>query len=74
MADYTSPKPVDPIWYQPSGVLRITCRCGRREIVKLKDFANELGLPKELLLHRMISRLRCKRCKQRPTHAEVTRQ
>jgi hypothetical protein len=73
MADYTSPKPVDPIWYQPNAFLRIRCGCGRRATYKLRDFARVRRLPRDLLLRHMIKRLRCEMCGERPSSAEVTR-
>jgi hypothetical protein len=73
MADYTSPKPIDPIWYQPNAFLRIECRCGRREAYALREFASYHRLSDRLLLYELIARLRCETCKQRPAFAEVTR-
>lgn len=73
MADYTSPKPVDPIWYQPNAWIRIECGCGRREVTRLARFAKERRIDERMLIHRMISRLRCAECGARPRFAEVTR-
>lgn len=72
MTDYTSPKPVDPIWYQPNAYLKIECGCGRRETFKLAVFAEYHCVDQRTKLHRMIARLRCKVCHGRP-FAEVTR-
>lgn len=73
MADYTSPKPIDPIWYQPNAYLRIECGCGRRETYALSEFVSYHRLRRNLLLYELIARLRCERCKQRPAFAEATR-
>lgn len=73
MADYTSPKPVDPISWQPNGFLRIHCGCGRRATFPLRDFARFHRLPGDLLLRHLIKRLRCEMCGKRPTSADVTR-
>ena len=73
MADYTSPKPVDPISWQPNGFLHIHCRCGRRATYKLSEFARYHRLPGSLIVWRMIKRLRCEMCGARPSSAEVTR-
>lgn len=72
MADYSSPKPVDPIWYQPHAWLRIHCGCGRREAFRLAEFARERCLPRETKLYELIAKLRCRSCLARPL-AEVTR-
>ncbi len=73
MADYTSPKPVDPIFYQPHAFLQIRCRCGRSATYPLAQFAKFYGLPRTLTLRRLIARLRCQQCKARPEFAEVTK-
>ena len=73
LADYISPKPVDPIAYQPHAFLRISCRCGRREIYALGDFARVHRLPGDLKLYELIKRLRCKICRERPFGATVSR-
>lgn len=73
MADYSSPKPVDPIWYQPGAWLNIQCGCGRNENYSLRDFARLHRLNKNMLLHQLIERLRCIKCGERPRFADVTR-
>ncbi|MBU2286355.1 MAG: hypothetical protein KKE77_13925 [Alphaproteobacteria bacterium] len=73
MADYISPKPVDPFAYQPHAFLRISCRCGRKEIYPLGDFARVHSLPGELKLYQLIKRLRCVICMERPVSANVWR-
>ena len=73
MADYTSPKPVDPVSYQPHGYLRIHCRCGRRATYPLRDFATFHRLRGDMKLYELIARLRCEICGERPTSADVTR-
>lgn len=73
MADYTSPKPIDPIWYQRSAFLHITCACGRRATYPLADFARFHRLSRDMLLYKVIDRLRCQICGKRPLRAEVTR-
>lgn len=73
MADYSSPKPVDPLWYQQRGYLHITCRCGRKAVYPLQAFARFRRVDKSLKLYQLIERLRCELCGQRPSHAEVTR-
>lgn len=72
MADYTSPKPIDPIWYQPHGVLRINCKCGRNLRLSLREFAQFHRLPRDLKLYRLIKRLKCQECGARPW-ADVVR-
>ena len=71
MADYTSPKPVDPIWYQPDGLLIIHCGCGRIVKGRLEDFAIERQVDQRIKIYRMIARLRCTNCGKRPQFAEV---
>lgn len=73
MADYSSPRPSDPVSYRRSCYLHIDCRCGRRSTYKLGDFARHHGLPGELSLYRLIARLKCQMCGQRPLHTDVTR-
>ncbi len=73
VTDYSSPKPVDPLWHSADGFLTIRCRCGRVEVERLGDFASKRLLDKKLKIYEMIARLRCKRCKRRPAFAEVTR-
>ncbi|WP_374406493.1 hypothetical protein [Pelagerythrobacter sp.] len=73
MADYTSPKPVDPVFYQPNAYLRIHCRCGRRATYPVRDFARFHRLPATLQFYELIKRLRCEICRQRPISADVSR-
>ncbi len=73
MADYGAPKPIDPIWYQPHSWLRIECRCGRTLSQRLVGFAMENQVSDRQKIHRMIARLRCSSCGERPPLAEVTR-
>ena len=73
MADYTSPKPVDPIWYQTNAFLRIDCRCRRSVTYPLGDFARVHRLPSSMALYELIDRLRCENCGERPSSAKVTR-
>lgn len=73
MADYTRPKPVDPIRYQPNGRLRIECGCGRIAVFKLSAFAEARQLDGSMRVHEMIARLRCATCGNRPKFAEVTK-
>lgn len=71
-ANYNRPKPIDPIWYRRSCVLRITCPCGRHEKIQLGEFARTRGIPEKTLLYEMIARLRCRQCRRRP-YADVVR-
>lgn len=71
MADYHSPRPVDPLWYRYDAYLRIDCFCGRRLQAKLRDFAKVHRLHRSIQLYKMILRLRCKQCGRRPLHADV---
>lgn len=73
VADYTSPKPVDPIAYQPHAFLQIACQCGRRVTYPLGDLARLHRLPPRLKLYKLIERLRCELCGERPTSAKVTK-
>lgn len=72
MADYGAPRPVDPAWYKPDAWLRIECRCGRRECIKVSVFVEYHRIDKRTKLYRIVERLRCLKCRQRP-RAEVTR-
>ncbi len=72
MADYSRPKPIDPIWYQPAARLNIRCTCGRNETYSLREFARFHRLSENMLLHELVDRLRCSHCKARP-HATVTK-
>ena len=73
MADYASPKPVDPIGYQPHTFLRIHCKCGRTVTYPLGDFTRFNRLPSKMKLYELTSRLRCEICRERPVRAEVTK-
>ena len=73
MADYSSPKPIDPIWYQRGSILRIWCGCGRAERYSVGEFARFNRLSDKMLLHEMIKRLRCRDCGERPRLADVVR-
>ena len=70
MADYSSPKPVDPIWYKPDGWLVIKCRCGRELQERVRHFADRNGVSRNLKFYELIDRLRCSACGGRP-EAEV---
>lgn len=72
MADYSSPKPIDPIDYRRGYFLRVTCDCGRREILALDDLRRRYRLPGDLAIYRLIGRLRCRSCRQRPVFADVS--
>jgi|AutmiccBRH37_all_1029493.scaffolds.fasta_scaffold08733_2 hypothetical protein len=70
-ANYIRPKPVDPIWYRRSCILRIRCACGRARSVQLGEFARENAISADTQIYKLILRLRC-RCGLRPS-ADVTR-
>lgn len=74
MADYSKPKPIDPLWYQRGAWVNALCRCGHRASIRVADLAARHRLPDDLPLHRLIDRLRCSRCNTSPTTADVTRQ
>lgn len=73
MADYTKPKPTDPIGYQPEASLRIHCSCGRIVVCRLQDFAQARRLSVSMRIYEMIARLRCRSCGAQPSFAEVTK-
>lgn len=73
VVDYAAPKPVDPLWYQPNGILTIRCRCGRVEVERLSDFTARHRLDKGTKIYEVIRRLRCRYCGERPAFAEVAR-
>ena len=71
MADYSSPRPVDPIGYRRNAFLRISCGCGRRATYPLNAFAEIHRLPSNMPVYRLIQRLRCEMCGERPQHADI---
>lgn len=73
MADYSSPKPIDPIAFQPHAFLRIRCRCGRRATYPVAEFTRFHRLPGTLKFYELIARLRCEICGERPANADVVR-
>lgn len=73
MADYSSPKPIDPLWYQRGSWLRITCACGRRDLVRLNDLERRHRIHEDTPIYKVIARLRCRVCKARPSFADVAR-
>lgn len=73
MADYSKPKPIDPLWYQRGAWVNALCRCGHRASIRVADLATRHRLRDALPLHRLIDRLRCASCGQRPTSADITR-
>lgn len=73
MADYSKPKPIDPLWYQPDGWVNASCPCGHHASARVRDLATCHQLNKDLLLHQLLSRLRCSKCGQRPLAPDVTR-
>ncbi|WP_338445969.1 hypothetical protein V5F89_12540 [Pelagerythrobacter marensis] len=73
MADYSSPKPIDPIAFQPHAYLRIHCRCGRRATYPVREFTRFHRLPGTMKFYELIARLRCEICGERPSSADVSR-
>ena len=73
MADYSRPKPIDPLWFRMDAKLRIRCKCQRRLIIPLAQLARLHQLPDDLALYQLIGRLRCTECGQRPLFADVSR-
>ena len=68
---YGRPKPVDPLWYRFGWHLHVRCLCGHAATVELQDFAVRRGLPASLRLYRLMERLRCSACGQKPIVAEL---
>lgn len=73
MADYSKPKPIDPLWYQRGAWVNATCSCGHRASIRVDDLARRHRLPDDLPLHQLIDRLRCSKCRIASLSADVTR-
>lgn len=72
MADYHSPRPTDTLGYRMNGFLRIKCLCGRALIQPVRDMVRVHRLRRDLCFDRLIVRLRCKACGQRPVDVDVS--
>lgn len=70
-ANYGRPKPVDPLFWLHGRYLRAVCACGHNLSMEVSTFAALAGLPKNMLAHQLIDRLKCSKCGQRPKRAWV---
>lgn len=74
MADYTSPKPIDPLWYRMDCYINAQCACGRRASMPVADVARRYRIHRDTSLHKILFRLRCSACGATPSGCpDVTR-
>lgn len=71
-ANYTRTKPIDPLWYRADRTIWATCRCGRRQAIRIGDLIKR-GLDPELRLYQVVPRLRCSGCGRREPSISIDR-
>jgi len=72
MADYSSPKPIDPLWYRRDCFINAACTCGRRVSLDLGALIRKHRLDENQSLYQLIDRLKCSSCGNRPSACDVT--
>jgi hypothetical protein len=73
MADYSRPKPIDPLTHLSGFFLRARCQCGRTFCEEIGSFAAARSLPSKMLACELLTRLRCSHCRAKPAQADVSR-